>query len=365
MKVNKIRVGFDARFIDHPGIGRYVSNLLQSLPDSVDVVAVCTPDGRTNVADTRPAAEVTVTEAEPFGFREQLSLPRLLNSQNIDCFHASQFTVPIAWQGPLVTTIHDCAYDRFPSEYGGRGWLARRYLRTMMRLAVARSDRILTPSDSTRRDVQWFYGGADEQFTTIHHGVDTERFNPDAAAPTIVEGEYLLYVGSARPRKNITGLLDGFALAVDQLNSPPTLVIVGDYNERFIDLTEAVANRELQANVICPGYVDEQELVSLYANAFGFVFPSHYEGFGFPVLEAMASATPIVVSDAASLPEVCGDAGRYVEPTDIENIAAGITDIVTDVTLRERLSHQGRDRAKEFTWERTAQSTKEVYNEVR
>ncbi|WP_246984024.1 glycosyltransferase family 4 protein [Halorientalis marina] len=365
MTAETITVGLDARFVDHPGIGRYVSKLLESLPERIHVLAVCLSDDRGDVVDLRPTADVAVTDAKPFGIREQIALPRLLGRHDIDCFHATQFTIPVAWRGPLVTTIHDCAYDRFPAEFGDRGRIARYYLRTMMRLAVARSDRIITPSESTKRDVQRFYGGDDSLFEVIYHGVDAERFNPEAPSPTIVDGEYLLHVGSNRPRKNINGLLDGYARAVSQLDAPPKLVMVGDHEDRFVDLTSAIAHRGLTDLVISPGYVDDAELVKLYANALAFIFPSHYEGFGLPVLEAMASGTPIIAADAASLPEMCGEAARYVDSSSSEDIGTGIVGVVTDDSFRKRLRKKGRARVLGFNWERTGRMTAAVYESVR
>jgi glycosyltransferase involved in cell wall biosynthesis len=233
----------------------------------------------------------------------------------------------------------------------------------MMQLAISKSDRIITPSDSTQRDIRRLYTGGD-LCTTVYHGVDTSRFNPNARVPESVDADYLLYVGSARPRKNITGLLDGFGRVVAQSRSPPRLVLAGGHDSRFVDLDSYVSRLGLEEYVIRPGYVDEDELLGLYANARAFVFPSHYEGFGFPVLEAMASGTPVVASDAAALPEVCGDAARYVDPTDAGDIASGIIDVLNDHTFSECLVKRGTKRATEFTWERTAHLTAAIYSQV-
>lgn len=357
-----ISVGLDARFVSHPGIGRYVSELLNSLPERVSVLAVCHPADREEIADLRPTADIAVTDAEPFGVREQVALPRLLGRHEIDCFHATQFTIPVAWRGPLVTTVHDCAYDRFPSEFGDRGRVARYYLRAMMRLAEIRSDRIITPSECTKRDVQHFYGGSDSLFEVVYHGVNEDRFDPDAASPTVVDGEYLLHVGSTRPRKNVTGLLDGYVRAVDQVIDPPKLVMVGDHDDRFVDLDEEIDSRGISELVVRPGYVDDAELVRLYANALVFVFPSHYEGFGLPVLESMASETPVVASGASALSEVCGDAARYVDPDDPSSIAEGIVSVTTDTGVREDMSRGGRERVCEYRWETSADRTADVYD---
>jgi len=357
-------IGIDARFINHPGIGRYVSQLLRSLPERFEILAVCLPGSSDTVTALRPTAEVAVTNAEPFSVHEQVRLPRLLGRKGIDCFHATQFTVPAVWRGPLVTTIHDCAYDRFSEEFGDRSRLARYYLRTMMRLAVARSNRIVTPSNSTKRDVKRFYGGDDSRLATIYNGVDTDKFDPDAPSPTVVDGDYLLHVGSTRPRKNVIGLLDGYARAVEQLNGPPKLVMVGDHNPRFLDLDTVVASRGLPELVVRPGYVDDDELICLYANALAFVFPSFYEGFGLPVLEAMASNTAVIAADAPALPEVCGDAALYVDPDDSRSIATGIVNVVSSADQRERLQCAGQKRVGTFTWERTASETAGLYESL-
>jgi glycosyltransferase involved in cell wall biosynthesis len=162
----------------------------------------------------------------------------------------------------------------------------------------------------------------------------------------------------------VTGLLDGYARAVERLNSPPKLVMVGDHDDQFVDLETAVASRGLTESVVRPGYVKDDELVRLYANALAFVFPSCYEGFGLPVLEAMASDTPVIAADASALPEVCGDAARYVNPDDIWSIATSIVDVVSSADLRERLHRAGRKRVGTFTWERTGRETATLYESL-
>lgn len=361
--MGRLAVAVDGRFLDNPGLGRYVANLIAELPDEIDLSVVVSPDQQTLVADYRPKATCIVVRADTFSIREQIALPLALRRAGIDVFHSTQFTIPLLWSGPIVTTIHDCAYDRFPSEFGERGRLARGYYRTMMRCAVIRSNHVIAVSQSTKRDLAEFYGLSDRKVSVIYEGID-QSFT-DSKAPREIGGEYVLYVGSERPRKNVDRLLAAFSELLKNRDDAPRLVLVGEYESRFLDVEQRAAELGMRDDVVVLGFVDDDRLKSLYANALAFVFPSLYEGFGLPILEAMVAGTPVVAADAASIPEVAGDAAEYVNPNSVGSIATGLSNILDDDNRREELIEAGFDRVDCFDWKQTAAKTATVYREHR
>jgi glycosyltransferase involved in cell wall biosynthesis len=354
-------VAIDGRFLDNPGLGRYVANLIAELPDKIELSVVVSPDQQTLVSNYRPDATCVVVRAEPFSIREQFSIPLALRQAGVDVFHATQFTIPLLWSGPIVTTIHDCAYDRFPSEFGERDRIARWYYRTMMRYAVTRSNHVIAVSESTRRDLAEFYGLSDRKVSVIYEGIDPSF--ADSEAPREIESEYVLYVGSERPRKNLERLLGAYDEFSRGLDEAPRLVLVGEYESRFLDVEQRATELGIRDNIVVLGFVSDDRLKSLYANALALVFPSLYEGFGLPVLEAMAAGTPVVAADAASIPEVAGDAAEYVNPNSVESIATGLSSVLDDDHRRAELVEAGFERVKTFDWERTAAKTAKVYRE--
>jgi glycosyltransferase involved in cell wall biosynthesis len=297
------------------------------------------------------------------------SLDRLF--PDADLFHATEHLLPPLRRVRTVFTFHDAIYALFPKYHLP---MNRAYLGLMMPRFLRRADAIITISECSRRDASRLYGIAPERFQVIYEGVDA-RFRPVEQPGTLEEvrrryglpNEYLLAVGTIEPRKNLSILLDAF-LAVKSRSGRQDLrlVIVGKkgwlYQEFFRRLTELGLDDGQQ--VVFPGYVADEDLPAVYAGAACFVFPSIYEGFGLPVLEAMASGAPVVCSSASSLPEVAGDAALMVKPDDTGAFATAVERVLADGALRGDLRARGLRRASQFTWERTAQQTVEVYARV-
>ena len=294
-------------------------------------------------------------------------LPRLEWLTCFDVLFAPNFVPPPTRSRRLVLTVHDLAFRLYPetAPLATRRWLAR------LDRALDQAAEIIVPSESTRTDLLRQYALEPARITVIHHGVDHGRYRP--ASPQEVErvraryridGPYLLFVGGIEPRKNLPGLLRAYARFPEA--SRPALVIAGAsvaWNlEGMTALRDAldVLSSGHRAKVILTGYVHDREKVALYTGAEALVFPSRYEGFGFPVLEAMACGTPVVTSNVSSLPEVAGDAAVLVNPDDDRDLSGGIRRILEDRTLRERLREAGRARASAFTWDQAARSTAEV-----
>jgi glycosyltransferase involved in cell wall biosynthesis len=294
-------------------------------------------------------------------------LPRLEWLTGFDVLFAPNFVPPPTRSRRLVVTVHDLAFRLYPetAPLATRRWLAR------LERALEQAAEIIVPSEATRTDLLRQYSLEPARISVIHHGVDHDRFRP--ALPEEVErvrlryridGPYLLFVGGIEPRKNLPGLLRAYA----QLprSSATALVIAGasvawnpEGMEALRDALDALPGA-YRAKVVLTGYVHDREKVALYTGADALVFPSRYEGFGFPVLEAMACGTPVVTSNVSSLPEVAGDAAVLVDPDDDRAIAGGIQRVIADGRLRERLREAGLARAAAFTWEDSARRTAEV-----
>jgi glycosyltransferase involved in cell wall biosynthesis len=226
-------------------------------------------------------------------------------------------------------------------------------------------DHVLTDSHCSRRDIIERLGVPAERITVVYPGVERERFGPTVASRD--EGEnsrsYVLCVAGADPTKNVETLVDAFARMPQHLRDTHDLVLVGDFRRR-LDLRERIERSGIEKQTVFTGVVSDDRLVRLYQRAALFVFPSLYEGFGFPVLEAMACGCPVISSNASSLPEVAGDAAVLVDPLDPEGLVRQMELVLTDTALRQGLRERGLKQAAQFSWDRTAQETIAVYRKV-
>jgi glycosyltransferase involved in cell wall biosynthesis len=240
----------------------------------------------------------------------------------------------------------------------------------MTRLAVHRADRVIAVSESTKRDVVRLLGVPESKVTVIYHGIEPE-FRPlppaEVAAFRTREGLpdcYVLYVGTLEPRKNLPNLLRAYALARRKHGVTAPLVLGGGKGWGYESIFALVESLGLRADVRFPGYLPLADLPLWYNGASLFAYPSRYEGFGMPALEAMACGAPVLTTRASSLPEVVGEAGLLVGPDDIEGMADGLAAVLNGGTLGERLRADGLDRARGFDWAEAARQTVAVYREI-
>ena len=275
---------------------------------------------------------------------------------------------------PVVVTVHDIVpyLTRRQRDLQAYGGIWERWLDTLATRALARADALIADSAYTRETLIQALGYPGERIRVVPLGVDHALFRPRPVPPDFdarygldPRGRYVLYVGSENPRKNLPFLLRAFA-CLRQAMPDVRLIRVGavQYLPQARALQEQIERLGLSDAVIHYPSVPDEDLALFYSRADLFVFPSLYEGFGLPALEAMACGTPVVCSDAASLPEVVGDAALRVSPSDEEGWAEAMRRALTDVSLREELRARGLERARAFTWERTAQETVRVYTEL-
>jgi glycosyltransferase involved in cell wall biosynthesis len=278
----------------------------------------------------------------------------------LDLVHATSAAVPPARKKPLVATVHDVAFRLFPDAYPASG---RRFHERATRIAVAEAARVLVPSAATARDLVDLYGLEAERITVTPLGADPPPEPDTAGARRLldrlgVRGPFLLAVGTLEPRKNLVRLVEAFAEAAPELPEHH-LVVVGPAG-----WGASVEPSKVPARVALAGRVGERALGGLYAAAGGLAYPSLYEGFGLPVVEAMAHGAPVLTSDRSSLPEVAGEAALLVDPEDVAAIAKGLVELIFDRALRDRLIAAGRRRAAALTWSATAAATWSAYQEA-
>lgn len=347
-----MRIGIDCRKIADFGIGTHLRGLLQGLAavaDRDDVFLLLGP--RTIVAGIPDDPRFIHVEANAphYSLRELVRIGRVANGLKLDLFHAPHYVLPMV-RGPVTVTIHDLIHLKVRHASP----LAPFYARAMLSRAVARSARILTVSEAVRADLERTFPESRGRVVVVPNGVDPSFFEPAAAAlPTgIARGEYFLFVGNDKPHKNLDGLAEAFAL-VRARRPELRLVVAGSSPSRL-----------REEGVLALGKVSDQDLHALYQGALALVQPSRHEGFGLPVVEAMASGAPVIVSDEPALREVGGEAVVVADAFDPERLAAAMIALAAEEGTRRRCSEAGRRRAALFTWERAAQSTLAVWRRI-
>lgn len=283
--------------------------------------------------------------------------------------HFFNYIVPPFVHGKTVVTVHDMVYRAFPETVRGR---TKHMLDLGLVKSMRRADRIVTDSEFSKSEIIKYYPEFAEKIRVVPCGVDMQKFHPETDPAKIVQvrekyglsGQYFLYLGTLEPRKNLERLIDAYAAFAKKHEAPAKLVLAGGKGWLYDGIFAKVQKLGLEQQVIFTQYIDSEDMCALMSGALAFTFPSIYEGFGMPPLEAMACGTPVLVSDAASLPEVTGNSAVIVKADSTESIADGLERLYTDENLRGRLSAEGLERAKSFSWERSAQMLYEVYAEL-
>jgi glycosyltransferase involved in cell wall biosynthesis len=367
-----VRVAIDARKLHDFGIGTYIRNILRQLSRldrQTEYTLICQPRDRDLAGSLGENFRIAVDHSGPYSVREQFSIPWTLARTRANVFHEPHYVLPPLTLCRSVVTIHDCIHLRFPQYLPKRSALA--YARAQMSAAARRSHHILTVSEASKRDILEFFDVPPDKITVVYNAID-DRFATAPREDTVrnvaeryqLQGDFALYVGNVKPHKNLERLMDAFhqvrQSGLDQLK----LVIIGDEISKYAALRRAVHKYNLHKYVRFLGFLPDDMLAVVYRLASVFVFPSLYEGFGLPPLEAMASGTPVVTSNVSSLPEVVGNAALLVDPTDPSAIADAMRRVLTEPALQAELRAKGLARAREFSWERSVRQIRDIYLRV-
>jgi glycosyltransferase involved in cell wall biosynthesis len=368
-----MRIAIDARKLRDYGIGTYVRNLLRQLArqDTVnDYVVFCRDADWDTIEDLSPRFRPIVENARNYSIAEQFALPIDLRRESVELFHAPHYVLPPLTPCRSVVTIHDCIHLRFPQYLPSR--LGYAYARGQMWTATHQAARVITVSEASKRDILRYFRVPESRIDVIYNAID-DRFwqQPDEADIARVRERYrldnpfVLYAGNIKPHKNLERLIEAFhILRQNEAMKDVQLLIIGDEISKYATLRRAVHRHKLHKHVRFFGFVSDQTLAALYRLAAVFVFPSLYEGFGLPPLEAMASGTPVITSNVSSLPEVVGDAALMIDPYEPGAIADAMQRVLDNADLRADLSRRGLARAREFSWERSVARVREIYAEV-
>lgn len=369
-----MRIAIDIRRINEFGVGTYIWNLVRNL-SAVDThneyFLLGSRSDFDELGSLGPNFSHFPRDIPPRGWREHFALPLKLRRQHLDVVHIPHhegFFVP---PGKCVVTIHDCVHVKFPLENLSRFMRYKIYLRT--KRAVETASRVLAVSNSTRDDLVNIFDLDAQRISVIHNALD-ERFSVASGGEdrkTVLEryqlnDPFVLYSGRIRPHKNVHRLIEAFAvlkneLAGDERYARLKLIVIGDELSRHQYLRLTVVRSGVQQDVRFFGFVPYRTLQVFYQSAALFAFPSLYEGFGLPPLEAMANRTPVLASNTSSLPEVLGDAALLINPENVFEIARGMKSILTEDTVKERLVAKGLQQISRFSWRSAALQVIEAY----
>lgn len=368
-----MRIAIDIRKYHDFGIGTYIRNLVHELAridKETEYVLLCRPADLDGIGLSQANFRMIPEPSPPYSVSEQIRIPIALRRERIDLFHAPHYVLPPLIHCRSVVTIHDCIHLMFPQYLPGR--LAHAYARGQIWTAAHRSDRILTVSETSKLDILRRFRIPADKVTVIYNAIDERLAKPPAdedfervQARYQLKDPFALYVGNIKPHKNLERLIEAFyELRQEPAFESLKLVIIGDEISKYQALRRTVHRHKLHKHVRFFGFVPLDTLAVLFRLARIFVFPSLYEGFGLPPLEAMYLGTPVVTSNVSSLPEVVGDAALLVDPYDTASIADGMRRALTDEDLRQWLRERGKARAREFSWRQSVAHVREVYGEV-
>ncbi len=368
-----MRIAVNASIVDPilSGLGVYAVNVIRELyrlHDDLVVYTSCPEVLGVNSTKVRKISPKVQPLRGPEGHLQrvawiQTSIPLRLLAEKADLLFSPLPEGPLFPLVPQVVVVHDILPLHFPGEYPRQ----QHYFRYFVPMVLRRSQAIIAVSERTKQDLVDTYRIGADRIRVVPNGVDKSRYrtgiDPAWGKRKYGLGAYLLYVGNLLPHKNLPRLLEAFALVAKRF--PHRLVIAGKKDPRYYPALETgVKALGLEGRVSFLDYVPQEELPALYAGADLFILPSLYEGFGLPVLEAMASGVPVIASRAGSLPEVAGEAAVLVDPSDVQGMADAVEAVLGDRGMREAMKQRGLEQVKRFSWGKTARMILEVLREV-
>lgn len=367
----------DARSIRDFGIGTYIRNLLAGLGkiDRESRYFVIVHPADVSELPELPDNFATVTWEPRRAFSTAFAFPLFVRGFSPDVSHVPLNLVPLFMPRPYVVTVHDMSSLVFDEKRG----LLHDYRLYRFRRGLLRADRVISVSDATRRDVENTLGIPVSRVRVVNNAPDaiftstTKSLELDESYRVMeryqINYPFILYVGNIRPQKNIPRLIEAFSVLRGDLTRHPVysdlrLILIGDEISKNSAVRHAIIQSRVEQSVRFLGFVPSQTLRIFYKAAAAFAFPSLYEGFGLPPLEAMASGTPVVTSNVSSLPEVVGDSAVLVNPENVFDIARGLREVLLDEAIRRRCIDLGREQVKRFSWQRNAERVLDTYREV-
>jgi glycosyltransferase involved in cell wall biosynthesis len=369
-----MRIGIDARMMGSAfGIGRYVQQLIKYLTelkinDSFVIFTRQISDFRFQISDLPDNFSFVKVNIKWYSFDEQTKLLGIIKKQNIDLMHFPHWNVPLLYNDPFVVTIHDLIMFHYPRPEATtlgplKFWLKDKVHRQVIKHAVNKAKHIITTSEFTKQDVHKTLSVPVKKMTIIYQAPFVNHESGIMNYESVLEKygidkPFVMYVGAAYPHKNLDGLLKSWEIFEKKYDENYQLVLVGREDHFWNGHKSAIYNLQSAIHI---GFVPDSELSILYQNARLYIFPSLYEGFGLPSLEAMAHGVPVVSSSRASLPEVLGEAALYFDPENYEQMADTIYMGLLDEDVRFDLKENGREELEKYSWDKLAKQTLEIY----
>ncbi len=365
-------IGIDARKLNDFGIGTYIRHLIESLArlDGDDrYVLLLQPQDHLQFPDLPDNFHLVTERARPYSVRELVDLSWRLFRLKLDLYHATHYVLPWVVPCKAVVTIHDIIHLLYPEFLPNS--LAYFYAQRTIRRSLQRGDHILADSQNTKADLVEFFEVTGEKIKVVYPGVSDrfrapveEEHGRSVLETYGIQKPYALFVGNPKPHKNLDGVVKAFARSLAIRDFDAQLVCVGDRTGRDFKIRQRAEQLGIGDRVQLVGHVEEDELPAIYQGADLFLYPTLYEGFGLPVVEAMASGVPVITSNTSALKEVAEGYADLVNPLDVEEIAQAIAHCMTDAEHRDALRKLGKRRAEDFSWQRTAELTRQTYQKV-
>lgn len=373
-----MKIGIDARFLGSrsKGLGRYTEQLIRNIEacDPQDTYVIFLR--KENWDEWNPVHKgfkKVLADFQWYSLEEQVRFPAVLKKEACDIYHFPHFNVPLLAPKPFVVTIHDLILSHFPTVKAttlgpALYWIKNLMYRLVMRHALRASAAVISVSQFTKQDLLKTYCIPNEKISVTYEGIHLPQLLPPFPSSDStysyyrISKPYLLYVGNAYPHKNLEFLIDGFS---EMRKSMPelSLVLVGAHDFFYKRIISYAEERGIK-NIVFPGFVPDADLHALYEGASCYVFPSLYEGFGLPPLEAMTHSVPVVSSNASCMPEILGSAAAYFSPHDVRDMIQAITKVLSDVEYRNQIIKNAQKQIVKYSWKKMAQETMKLYESI-
>jgi glycosyltransferase involved in cell wall biosynthesis len=368
-----MKIGIDARMygVSFTGIGRYTYELIKNLAaldNEHEYVVFMRKSAYDSFTPPNAKFKKVLADFPHYSLGEQTGFLKVLNAENLDLMHFTHFNAPIFYKKPCIVTIHDLTLSFFPGKKM-TNLLQRLAYHIVVRNVTRKAKRIIAVSNHTKEDIISALKIPADKITVIYNGVNP-KFGDMEPTPRSdlmqklgLQKPYLLYAGVWRDHKNIVGMIKAFEGFNKDVGKQYNLVITGPHNPTYHEIPDTVRELGIEKEVHLVGLVSDADLFALYKYALAYVFPSFYEGFGLPSLEAMQCGTPVIASRTSATPEICGQGNAlFFDPYDIEDMQKAMRLIATDPPIRQRLVDRGYERVKEFSWEKMTRAVLEIYN---
>jgi glycosyltransferase involved in cell wall biosynthesis len=379
-----MKIGIDARMYrsEVAGISRYSQNLIKNLLEidtSDEFVLFMTSADKSefdkfkienSLEIVNCKLKIIITDIPHYSIAEQTKLGKIIEKEKLDLMHFLSFNHPVNYNGKFVVTIHDLTLLLFPETARETSFLKRKAFIYVMKDACKKSQIIITDSENTKKDIVKKLKVTNKKIQNIYLAADdkmlkktSEKVIEDIKTKNqIGDKPVILYVGQMRPHKNIPSLIEAFDILKKEIDAK--LVIIGKPDKKHQRFFKTIDNSRNIRDIVMPGFVSNEELSAWYKIATVFCFPSLYEGFGLPGLEAMQAGTPVVSSDTSSLPEIYRDAAIYFDPCNTKDIADKIKEVINNKIIRDDLIKKGKIVSKYYSWKKTAEETLSIYKQI-